>query len=172
MSARQHVSAAMLPIVVALLMPYILLTFAPSLGYGLDILPLRLISFYSGILLMACGLTLLAVTNWLFVRIGRGTLAPWAPTRYLVVSGVYRFMRNPMIAGVLLILLGESLFFDSFPLLLWFLVFLVGNHIYFVKSEEPGLVERFGESYVEYMANVPRWLPRRTPWIPELARAS
>lgn len=167
MSARQHQSAAMLPVGVCILVPWILVVLTPKLSLVSSSTPLRIVAISSGLLLMVSGLALLAVTNWLFVSIGNGTLAPWAPTKHLVVAGIYRFMRNPMISGVLLILLGESLFSNSIAVLAWFLFCLVGNHIYFIKSEEPGLVRRFGEAYLEYMENVPRWLPRRTPWLPD-----
>jgi protein-S-isoprenylcysteine O-methyltransferase Ste14 len=100
----------------------------------------------------------------MFSNIGEGTLAPWAPTQKLVVVGIYRYMRNPMITGVLFALLGEWIVLSNYALFLWFLFFFLGNHVYFIKSEEPGLVARFGEEYELYRENVPRWLPRRTPW--------
>ena len=60
--------------------------------------------------------------------------------------------------------MNSSSLLDRLPLGLWFLFFFVGNHIYFIRSEEPGLLKRFGDEYAEYFENVPRWLPRRTPW--------
>jgi protein-S-isoprenylcysteine O-methyltransferase Ste14 len=69
-----------------------------------------------------------------------------------------------MISGVLMIFLGEALIFASIQLFVFFLVMFGINHIYFVYSEEPGLVRRFGEDYIEYKKNVPRWIPRLTPW--------
>jgi protein-S-isoprenylcysteine O-methyltransferase Ste14 len=118
----------------------------------------------AGMLLVACGLFFLSWTIRLFMTIGKGTLAPWSPTQKLVVEGPYRFVRNPMISGVLMILLGEALIFSSFGLLIWFIAFFICNHIYFVLSEEPGLKKRFGDSYLEYKKNVPRWIPRLKPW--------
>ncbi len=106
------------------------------------------------------GLYLWLVTVKLFSEIGRGTLAPWNPTRRLVVAGIYRNVRNPMITGVASIILGEAVIFGSGALLLWLLFFVVGNHFYFIFSEEPGLEKRFGEEYLEYKRNVPRWIPR------------
>ena len=102
----------------------------------------------------------------MFANIGKGTLAPWAPAQHLVVVGIYRYMRNPMITGVLLSLLGEAIILSNYAVFLWFLFFFIGNHIYFIKSEEPDLLKRFGPEYVEYFENVPRWLPRSTPWTP------
>jgi protein-S-isoprenylcysteine O-methyltransferase Ste14 len=83
----------------------------------------------------------------LFARVGRGTLAPWDATRNLVAVGPYRFVRNPMISGVAMMLIGEALIFGSWVLGLWASVFVAINHLYFVYSEEPGLERRFGKSY-------------------------
>ncbi|MFW9959314.1 MAG: hypothetical protein ACFFCT_14700, partial [Candidatus Odinarchaeota archaeon] len=55
----------------------------------------------------------------------------------------------------------------SLSIFAWFVLSLIGNHIYFIMSEEPGLLARFGNEYRLYMANVPRWIPRRTPWYQE-----
>ena len=110
------------------------------------------------------GLSLMISTNRLFTTIGKGTLAPWEPPKKLVVRGVYRHVRNPMITGALCILLGEAIFFGSWWLLGWFSFALILNLIYIPLSEEPGLVKRFGEDYVQYEQNVPRWIPRLTPW--------
>jgi protein-S-isoprenylcysteine O-methyltransferase Ste14 len=106
----------------------------------------------------------MAATIRLFVTVGRGTLAPWDPPQHLVVRGAYRHVRNPMISGVLFVLLGESLLTASLPLFAWFLAFLVVNSVYIPLSEEPGLVRRFGDDYLAYKRNVPRWVPRLKPW--------
>lgn len=70
-----------------------------------------------------------------------------------------------MIGGVALILLGQALLFGSFAVGIWAGAFVGINHIYFVLMEEPGLEERFGENYRRYKTNVPRWFPRRRPWL-------
>lgn len=98
---------------------------------------------------------------------GEGTLAPWDPSRRLVVQGTYRDVRNPMISGVLSILAGEAIFSGSLPILKWFALFAVLNAIYIPLIEEPRLVGRFGHDYLAYKENVPRWVPRFTPWSPE-----
>ena len=69
-----------------------------------------------------------------------------------------------MIAGVLAMLVGEAVALGSLLILAWALVFWVGKHVWFVASEEPALWRRFGEAYRRYRDEVPRWLPRRTPW--------
>jgi len=78
--------------------------------------------------------------------------------------GPYRYVRNPMISGVALMLAGEALFWGSRALGLWAASFLAINHLYFVLSEEPELEYRFGPAYRVYKANVPRWIPRLRPW--------
>ena len=103
-------------------------------------------------------------TNRLFTTVGKGTLAPWNPPQKLVVRGVYRHVRNPMIAGVHLVLLGEAFLTASLPLFALFLVGGVINAVYIPLSEERGLVKRFGDEYLTYKRNVPRWVPRLTPW--------
>lgn len=99
-------------------------------------------------------------------RGGGGTPAPWDPIANLIVEGPYRHVRNPMLIGVILFLLAESLWLASWPLFGWALVFILANAIYFPMSEEPALLRRYGEPYAEYCRNVPRWLPRLTPWHP------
>ena len=116
--------------------------------------------------LCALGLGLLVWTIRLFMRIGNGTLAPWDPTRKLVVSGPYAYVRNPMLSGVFLILLAEALAVQSWVIALWFVLFVAINAVYFPLSEEPGLRRRFGAEYEEYCRNVPRFLPRRSLWRP------
>ncbi len=117
-----------------------------------------------GSLLVLAGLTLMVSTNRLFATVGHGTLAPWNPPQRLVVYGVYRHVRNPMIVGVFCLLLGEAVFFGSLSLLGWFGFVVLVNMIYIPLSEEPGLVKRFGNDYLLYKQNVPRWIPRATPW--------
>ncbi len=124
-----------------------------------------------GLPLIALGLLLVLSTIRLFATIGRGTLAPWDPTTRLVVRGPYRYVRNPMISGVLFVLLGEAALFGSLALLLWFGLVLMVNAVYMPLVEEPGLKRRFGEEYERYRAHVPRWIPRVRPWDgPETGR--
>jgi protein-S-isoprenylcysteine O-methyltransferase Ste14 len=82
----------------------------------------------------------------------------------LVVQGPYRHVRNPMISGVLGVLLGESALLGSLPLLAWSGVFWLANAVYIPLVEERGLEDRFGDDYRAYREHVPRWLPRLSPW--------
>jgi protein-S-isoprenylcysteine O-methyltransferase Ste14 len=113
---------------------------------------------------LALGLALAMWTVRLFMHIGLGTPAPWDPPKKLVVHGPYRHVRNPMITSVLFILGAESLWFGSWPIAGWMLVFFVANAVYFPLKEEPDLEQRFGADYRLYKANVPRWIPRLRPW--------
>lgn len=116
-----------------------------------------------GALLLVGGLALFAWCVALFARVGRGTLAPWDPTRRLVAVGPYRHVRNPMISAVLAVIAGEALLAGSRALGVWTLLFLVVNQTYFVLLEEPGLARRFGAPYDAYRRAVPRWIPRGLP---------
>jgi protein-S-isoprenylcysteine O-methyltransferase Ste14 len=147
----------------ALLLPGVVTVGVPALivwrsGAGIE--PVGLI----GLPLIALGLIVVVSTIRLFAIVGRGTLAPWDPTSRLVVRGPYRYVRNPMISGVLLILLGEAALFGSLALLLWFGLVLAANAVYMPLVEEPALQRRFGEEYERYRAHVPRWIPRVRPW--------
>ena len=117
-----------------------------------------------GALLIGAGLALMYRTISLFARVGQGTLAPWDPPRRLVVQGPYRYVRTPMISGVLAILLGEAALLGSPGIAIWFAVFFGVNSLWFPLVEEPGLRRRFGSDYEAYAREVPRWIPRRTPW--------
>ena len=120
--------------------------------------------FWIGVALAVPGLVLAVWTVRLFITIGEGTPAPWAPPRNLVVRGPYRHVRNPMLSAVNLMLVAEALLFGSWYVAGWMAAFVVLNTAYFVRIEEPALEQRFGESYRLYRANVPRWFPRRRPW--------
>ena len=125
------------------------------------------INLIFGLILVIAGLSVMVITISSFIRIGKGTLAPWSPTKRLVIKGLYKYVRNPMILGVLTILLSESLCFWSKSILIWAGSFFIINTIYFIIYEEPGLEERFGEDYKEYKRHVSRWMPRLKPYHPD-----
>jgi protein-S-isoprenylcysteine O-methyltransferase Ste14 len=161
---RQIRAIALLPGVVTVLVPAVLLVVSgDSVGWGLGG-PAVALPVLLGLFLIAAGFALWLWTVRLFARVGEGTLAPWDPTQHLVVEGPYRHLRNPMISAVLAVLAGEAALFGSWALLVWGAVFFVANDVFFRLHEEPDLERRFGEGYVAYKRDVPRWLPRRTPW--------
>src|ERR1700743_3579337 len=85
-----------------------------------------------GLLVYALGLSMQLYTTSLFWKYAQGTLAPWQPTQKLVIRGPYRYCRNPMITGVLFMLLGEALFFNAFAILIWTCIFFAMNTMYFI----------------------------------------
>jgi len=166
---RQLRAIGPLPGVGAVLIPAALLylTGGPNVGFGLS-LPAAPLPALPGAALICQGLLLMYRTISLFAWIGRGTLAPWDPTQRLVVVGPYRHVRNPMISGVLSILLGEGLLLGSSAILIWFLAFFSVNATFIPLFEEPDLARRFGDEYAIYKRNVPRWVPRLRPWTPDV----
>ncbi len=118
----------------------------------------------AGILLLSAGLFLAGWTMVLFNNVGKGTLAPWNPPENLVVKGPYCYVRNPMIIGVLLVLISEYFLLNAIEILWWTVLFFIINNIYFYVFEERQLENRFGEEYKKYKKNVPMWIPRFTPW--------
>jgi protein-S-isoprenylcysteine O-methyltransferase Ste14 len=117
-----------------------------------------------GILMIAAGVAVVLDSFARFALQGLGTPAPILPTRHLVVSGLYRYVRNPMYVGVLGIILGQGLLFGdgrlfAYGVLLWLVV-----HVFVVGYEEPTLRRSFGSEYEAFRRNVPRWIPRLSPW--------
>ena len=146
------------------LVPSALLCLSQNTKFAADTPEPKQITFWIGLFAVLLGLILLIWTISLFAGLGRGTLAPWEPPEQLVVKGPYRYVRNPMITGALFILLGEALISQSWPIAIWMVLFFVANAIYFPLVEEKGLERKFGEEYVLYGKNVPRWIPRLHPW--------
>ncbi|NWH09521.1 MAG: isoprenylcysteine carboxylmethyltransferase family protein [Alphaproteobacteria bacterium] len=120
--------------------------------------------WWAGIALVAAGAVPLIDSFARFAWQGRGTPAPIAPPTRLVVTGFYRHVRNPIYVGLLIILAGETLLLARPGVLIWAAIFWLGCHVFVSSYEEPTLAERFGREYEIYRANVPRWIPRLTPW--------
>ena len=118
---------------------------------------------YIGVVPVAIGLLIYAWTAFDFAWTGRGTPAPIDPPRRLVVRGLYRYVRNPMYVGVLLVIMGEGLMRQSCQTIeyAFAVAFMFGALV--LVLEEPLLRSQFGTAYSNYSAQVPRWLPRRSP---------
>jgi protein-S-isoprenylcysteine O-methyltransferase Ste14 len=162
---RHALAIAVLPFTMAVLVPLWLARRAgliPSVATSAGGLAMQA----AGVFLLAVGLALFVASLRRFATDGHGTLAPWDPPRELVVRGPYRYVRNPMISGVLLLLLGEALVLRSRSHFLWACAFFAINAVYIPLLEEPDLEDRFGEAYREYRRHVPRLLPRLGPWEP------
>jgi protein-S-isoprenylcysteine O-methyltransferase Ste14 len=162
---RHARAIGLLPATVTLVVPALLLFRNPDWNVGWSLPgPFWVLPVISACALFALGLLLMGRTITLFHSVGGGTLAPFDSPRRLVVRGVYRHVRNPMISGVLAILLGEAVLLGSRVLFVWFLCFALLNALYIPFVEEPGLERRFGDDYRLYKRSVRRWIPRRRPW--------
>jgi len=100
-----------------------------------------------------------------FVVVGRGTLMPTVPTEHLVVSGFYRYVRNPMYVSILVALAGEAILFERRIMILYPAIVWLATHLFVCFYEEPTLTRRYGEEYLRYKRHVRRWLPRISPWM-------
>ena len=121
-------------------------------------------SLVAGLAALGVGGALFGASLGRFGAEGDGTLAPWDPPARLVVRGPYAYVRNPMISGVVLLLVAEGLLLRSVPHLSWAGAFFLVNAVYIPLLEEPGLRARFGREYDDYARAVPRLVPRLRPW--------
>ena len=116
-----------------------------------------------GILLIVAGLPGLVDSFARFALQGLGTPAPIAPTQNLVVTGLYRYVRNPIYVALVVVILGQAVLFADWRLLGYGALIWLAFHIFVLAYEEPTLRQSYGAEYESYRANVPRWLPRLTP---------
>ena len=136
-----------LPGVVAFLVP---LAFIARDGWSSRFEPLGLVPLGLGVVLL-----LWCVRD--FYVVGKGTLAPWAPPGELVVTGMYRFSRNPMYIAVVLVLWGWAFCFRSMSIAAYAVAVMVAFHLRVVFGEEPWLARTHGAKWMRYKAHVPRW---------------
>jgi len=129
---------------------------APFRGYP----PLRVI----GVVLIAAGTYVVLDSFARFALQGLGTPAPVVPTRHLVVKGFYRYVRNPMYVAVVAVILGQAVLFGDVRVLEYTLFAWLAAHLFVLAYEEPTLRKTFDAEYESFCANVPRWIPRVTPW--------
>jgi protein-S-isoprenylcysteine O-methyltransferase Ste14 len=155
-----------LPGTVLVFVPVVILITTYNSSFSFELIGPDRLLFWPGLAAAGLGLALATWTVTLFTKFGQGTPAPWDPPQKLVIRGPYRYVRNPMITGVLLLLLAETLLLQSLPIFLWLTFFLLLNNIYFPLFEERSLEKRFAADYLEYKKHVPRWIPRLTPWNP------
>lgn len=145
--------------------PFVFWIILPMVGLFLDSLmiprpfavPMALLIV--GWVLIAVGMTLALTTVYLFKTIGQGTPNPAVPPKIFVVVGPYRYCRNPMAFGGLLMLFGQAAVYGSPSLAGLALVYLVAIYLYIVLHEEPVLKKRFGDPYIRYLHRVPRFFP-------------
>jgi len=140
------------PGMVAGYIPLVLLRRGPQLQTGFFA--------YLAFPLWAAGGIILLWSFWNFLIQGRGTPAPIDPPKELVVTGFYRYIRNPMYVGIFLILLGHFLWFQSIWLLVYMVIAFLTVHLFVILYEEPTLKRTFGAAYEGYIKRVPRWIPK------------
>jgi protein-S-isoprenylcysteine O-methyltransferase Ste14 len=147
--------ALLLPGSVTVLIPYLLISSRAESGFAPQE-PFH----YLGLPLIAIGASGLLWCIWDFFSTGRGTLAFVDPPKYLVVRGLYRYVRNPMYVSAMTIMIGEAIFFRSVAVLAEAGIFFVGAHLFVTLYEEPVLRRMFGAAYERYTQAVGRWVPR------------
>ena len=140
----------------AFLIPYLVLQ-----ATGVSLMPQPGPIEIGSMILALVGVSMVVWVSVAFVTRGKGTPAPIEPPKNFVAVGLYQFLRNPMYFGALLIVFAEALFFRSAWLLLYAATLWLALHTFTVLLEEPQLGRRFGDSYREYKARTPRWIPRR-----------
>ena len=117
----------------------------------------------SGLLSIASGVVIYIWCACSFVFSGKGSPIPFTPTKHLVVTGLVRFVRNPIYIAGSLVLAGEALLFQSKGLFIYLLI-MFGFFNVHVVMEEKLLADKFGTAYELYRRSVPRWIPRLTPY--------
>lgn len=156
LSLRSILFAVLVPGTVGVLIPCLIVTGGsgtPHVGRGA-------VGFAAGAVIAAgAGILLRCIRD--FQVMGRGTLAPIDPPIALVHEGLYRYVRNPMYVGMLLVLLGESALFRSTALVVYTAIWFAFVNAIVIGYEEPHLRRRFGAPYAEYCRRVGRWIPRR-----------
>jgi protein-S-isoprenylcysteine O-methyltransferase Ste14 len=119
---------------------------------------------FLGVILMVAGAPVVLDSFARFAIQGLGTPAPVLPTQHLVVTGLYRYVRNPMYVGVAAVIFGQALLLNSTRLFIYGACVSLGFQVFVVLYEEPKLRRTFGEEYEQFCRNVPRWIPRIHAW--------
>ena len=161
----RHVRDLMIPVFMTLLLP-LMINLYEHQRFKRPLVTLSSVQMVVGVIVGLAGLAVMISSIVLMIRVAKSTVMPWDPSQRLVIAGPYRHLRNPMILGVVILLIGEALVLSSFGIAILAVVFFFGNTFYFIYSEEPKLEERFGQAYRSYKDNVPRWLPRVKAWKP------
>lgn len=151
---RNVIVTLFVPVLVTVVIPYLILRSGPATIPGAA--GLRQLA---GAFVSAVGLLIACWCMGAFIFVGRGMPTAVDPPKRLVVHGLYRFLRNPMYSGVLLIIFGEAVCCGSALLAIYAALVWLALHVFVVRYEEPTLRRRFGEFYVRYCRDVPRWIP-------------
>ena len=127
--------------------------------YNFDIGMVR----YLGLIPISLGIIIYLWCSYSFVSSGKGSPIPFTPTKNLVVTGLFRFVRNPLYIAGAFVLIGEALLFQSNGIFIYCLVMFAIFNVH-VFMEEALLADRFGATYKRYLESVPRWIPRLKPY--------
>jgi protein-S-isoprenylcysteine O-methyltransferase Ste14 len=119
--------------------------------------PLRIV----GVVLAVVGVVLYLQAAGVLISRGKGGHVEFDPPTQFVVTGPYRYVRNPVAGCLLASMLGEAIAFSSTGIFIMFCVAAGLAHVQVTRLEEPLLRKRYGEAYEQYCARVPRWIPRR-----------
>jgi len=164
LSLRMTVYAIAFLGVVLVLLPWVFLQLdrlVPAIHVEIGQFWRRVGMVWAGLSFVAYGVSSVVLTTK-----GKGPFVDFDPPRHLVVDGPYRYVRNPIVATLISTQFGEALALSSPAVLLMAMLFVVVCNVQVIKFEEPILRQRYGQAYVDYCANVPRWLPRLTPYFP------
>jgi protein-S-isoprenylcysteine O-methyltransferase Ste14 len=142
----------LIPVVVTIFVPFFILG-GSFIQQGFELSVLKVFTAFIGVI--AGGILLHCI--WGFAFYGKGTLAPIHPPECLVIRGFYTYTRNPMYFSVVVVLLTETIFFQSLSLLIYTAIIFLGFHMFVRYYEEPHLKNKFGEQYLKYCQMVPRW---------------
>jgi len=155
-SIETILATILVPGVAAILIPYLILRLsrhAWSWRLGL----FQIVAIFVGLV----GFLMVIWVSYAFVTKGGGTPIPLDPPDRFVASGLFRYVRNPMYVGALLVILSEAIGFGSLWLCVYAFLLWLALHLFLVFFEEPQLKRRFGESYRVYLLTTPRWIPRQ-----------
>ncbi len=151
--AKTTVFLVLVPGLVAVLIPYFLVEKSLQSTGAKFIFELNM-----GLFPVLVGLFICLWCFWDFINKGKGTPSPFDPPKQLVTAGPYRYVRNPMYIGIILVVFGEAIMYSSVLLIFYLIFLLVFFHISVVYYEEPKLRSVFGENYHNYLISVPRWM--------------
>ena len=132
--------------------PFVLLPTSPQVETGLFA--------YFAFPLWLCGGIAILCCFWDFTFKGKGTPLPLDPPKELVVTGPYRYVRNPIYVGVLIIVMGYFLWFKTVWMIVYAITAFLGIHLFVTLYEEPTLKKKFGSANENYCKSVPRWIPK------------
>jgi len=164
---KEVIFSLILPLGVIIVIPFFIyfLTTRENLYFTLNS---NIFYLVLGFFLVFLGLYLLIKCISIFYKKGKGTLMPLSKihTQHLVIIGPYKYVRNPMIIGVILTVFGEGLIFESAGILICAIIFFILNLIYIPLVEEKGVLKRFGDEFIQYKREVNGWIPKFKAYDP------